>query len=86
MAEGLPEENPEGAFNILPRESIEKLPRGSIHYYIPKAFPQIVILSRYRTTLPMESLGSIGSIVDIIPHLNFKLEPSIVVQLNLNMR
>ena len=37
-----------GGFNILPRKSIEKLLRGSIHHYIPKAFPQIVILSRSR--------------------------------------
>ena len=33
-----------GAFNILPRESIENLPRGSIHHYTPSAFPQIVPL------------------------------------------
>ena len=42
---------PRGAFNILSRDSIEysrNLPRGSIHHYTPKAFPQIVILSRSR--------------------------------------
>ncbi len=52
---GVPRENiegpPRGAFNILLRDSIEysrNLPRGSIHHYTPKAFPQIVILSRSR--------------------------------------
>ena len=41
-----------GAFNILLRESIgysRDLPRGSIHHDIPKAFPQIVILSESQT-------------------------------------
>ena len=36
------QKTPRGAFNILPRESIENLPRGSIHHYTPSAFPQIV--------------------------------------------
>ena len=41
------------AFNILLRDLIEysrDLPRGSIHNNTSKAFPQIVILSRSRTT------------------------------------
>ena len=44
---------PKGAFNILPWESFEysrDLPRGSIHHDTPKAFPQIVILSRSQRT------------------------------------
>ena len=44
---------PRGAFNILPRESIEysrNLPRGSIHHDTPAAFQQIFILSDYRTS------------------------------------
>ena len=47
-----PQKTPRGAFNILPRESIgysRDLLRGSIHHNIPKAFPQIVILSGSQT-------------------------------------
>ena len=50
-SKGLPEENSKGAFNILPRDSIEylrNLPRGSIHHNTPEAFPKIVILSKSR--------------------------------------
>ena len=31
-----------------PLRTLGNLPRGSIHHYTPKAFPQIVILSRSR--------------------------------------
>ena len=48
-AKGLPEENPEGALNLLLREQIENsrnFPREQFHHTAPEAFQQIVILTK----------------------------------------